>query len=129
LSEIEPRFFGDPWSFNMTTVYVTTFSPEGVMIQMVQNFINFFVSTMFWLAYIPFYERLFPVFDDSNTTRDTIDNKNDFDYKFSLDLYDVQFEATPRSFQPTRGRNLSLSFWRFANLLRAFADFFEGVRR
>jgi hypothetical protein len=129
LSEIEPRFFGDPWSFNMTTVYVTTFSPEGVMIQMVQNFINFFVSTMFWLAYIPFYERLFPVFDDSNTTRDTVDNRNDFDYKFSLDLYDVQFEATPRSFQPKRGRNLRLSFWRFANLLRAFADFLEGIRR
>jgi hypothetical protein len=29
----------------------------------VQNFINFFISTMFWLAFIPFHERLQPVFE------------------------------------------------------------------
>jgi hypothetical protein len=27
--------------------------PDGVMQLIIQNFFNFFVSTMFWLAYIP----------------------------------------------------------------------------
>ena len=57
------RVFGDVPVFNVTEIYQTTFSPEGVLIQMVQNFWNFFISTMFWLTYIPVYERLFPIFD------------------------------------------------------------------
>ena len=42
-----------------------------------QNFFNFFISTMFWLAYIPFYERLLPVFVDSNLEHNEL-NRNPF---------------------------------------------------
>ncbi len=57
------KLFGDVPIFNVTEIYQTTFSPEGVLIQEVQNFFFFFASSMFWLAYVPFYERLFPIFD------------------------------------------------------------------
>ena len=31
----------------------------------VQNFLNFFISTMFWLTFIPFSNRLLPIFETS----------------------------------------------------------------
>ena len=125
-NEGEARF-GDLWTFNMTTVYETTFSPEGIMIQMVQNFFMFVSNTMFWLTYLPFYERLFPVFDE-DFGNETV-AENNFNYKFSLDKLDQKFVLdSPRDFHP-RGKRLELSFGRFANLLHSFADFFEGIQR
>jgi hypothetical protein len=129
LSEGEARF-GDPWVFNMTSVYQTTFSPEGIMVQMVQNFFYFFAGTMFWLAYLPFYERLFPIFDIDHTNETTVE-ENNFNYKFSFDKFEHRVAgptATPRDFKP-KGKTLELSFGRFAKLLRAFSDFIEGIQR
>ena len=65
--------FGDIPIFNATNVYQSTFSPEGVLNQMVQNFFNFFSNTMFWLSYIPVYEKFRPLFEteDSNVTDET----------------------------------------------------------
>jgi hypothetical protein len=54
--------FGDVNPINITYVYEQDFFPSGVMQQVTQNFFNFFVSTMFWLSYVPFYERLLPIF-------------------------------------------------------------------
>ena len=130
LNEGEARF-GDPWIFNMTTVYQTTFSPEGIMNQMVQNFFNFFAGTMFWLSYLPFYERLFPIFDMEHNNETTVE-ENNFNYKFSLDKFEQQLAGgatgAPRDFKP-RGKTFELSFGRFAKLLRAFSDFIEGIQR
>ena len=50
---------------------------EGVLIQMVQNFWNFFISTFFWLTYIPLYERLFPIFDTDEENQGTESEGND----------------------------------------------------
>jgi len=129
VSEGEARF-GDPWFFNMTTVYQTTFSPEGIMIQMTQNFFNFFVSTMFWLSFLPFYERLFPIFDMDHNNETSV-KENNFSYKFSLDKFEQQYAdhatAAPRDFKPS-GKTFELSFGRFAKLLRAFANFIEGIK-
>jgi hypothetical protein len=53
---------------------------DGMMIQMVQNMFDFFANTMFWLAYVPFYERLFPVF---STETPEVTSRNEFDsYSF-----------------------------------------------
>ena len=120
----EERIFGDPWSFNITTVYQTTFSPDGIMIQMVQNFFNFFAGTMFWLSYLPFYERLFPIFDEE---RNNMTEANKFTHKFSMDVYEKQFLATPRDFKPS-GKRYEVSFGKFSKLLSAFANFFEGIQ-
>jgi hypothetical protein len=46
------------------------------MVQLVQNFFNFSANTFFWLSYIPFYHRLFPVFD---TTTNATANATRFD--------------------------------------------------
>ena len=54
-------FFGDIPNFNVTDIYELTFFPESFLTQMVQNFYNFLNPTMFWLMYIPFYERLGPI--------------------------------------------------------------------
>ena len=131
VSEGEARF-GDPWVFNMTTVYQTTFSPEGIMIQMTQNFFNFLVSTMFWLSFLPFYERLFPIFDmEHNNETNVAEEESNFSYKFSLDKFERQFAGrsgtSSREFK-TSGKTFELSFGRFAKLLRAFADFIEGIQ-
>jgi hypothetical protein len=60
-----PRLFGDVPEYNVTDIY-NSLSPDGIMQLNLQNFFNFFLSTMFWLTYIPFYERLFPIFVGSN---------------------------------------------------------------
>ena len=124
LEQGEERVFGDPWSLNITTVYETTFSPDGIMIQMVQNFFNFFAGTMFWLAYLPFYERLFPIFDEE---RNNITEASKFSHKFSMDRYEKELVATPRDFK-TSGKIYELSFGKFSKLLSAFADIFEGIQ-
>ena len=45
------------------------------MVQLVQNFFNFTANTFFWLSYIPFYHRLFPVFD-TNGNNSTFNNSS-----------------------------------------------------
>ena len=120
----DDRFFGDPWTFNMTTVYQSTYSPDGILIQMVQNFFNFLVSTMFWLSYLPFYERLFPIFNDQfNTTEE-----NNLSFKFSLDSLEKKYVSSPRNFKSS-GKVFELSFGKFSKLLNAFADIFERIQR
>ncbi len=61
------KLFGDVQTFNVTDIYQSTFAPEGVLILLVQNFLNFFVNTFFWLTYIPFYERITPIFLQNKT--------------------------------------------------------------
>jgi hypothetical protein len=34
--------------------------------QLLQNFFNWFSTTMFWLAYTPFYNRMLPIFAPAN---------------------------------------------------------------
>ena len=62
----ERLFAGDVPTFNVTEIYDSTFSPEGVLIQLTQNFFNFFSNTMFWLSYIPIAERLESIFMKDN---------------------------------------------------------------
>ena len=54
---------GDLPPFNVTNIYDSTFSPEGILIQLTQNFFNFFSNTLFWLSFIPVYERIGPIFN------------------------------------------------------------------
>ena len=61
-----PRLFGDVLVYNVTDIYESTFSANGIMQLQVQNFFNFFTSTMFWLSFIPLYERLYAIFDENN---------------------------------------------------------------
>ena len=126
--------FGDPWVFNMTAVYYGSFSPDEIAVQLVQNFLVFFVSTMFWLSYIPFYERLFPIFINKNET-DEAEEENKLNYMFSMDKFEQRFfggsgqaASTSKEFK-VKGKTIELSFGRFAKLLRAFADFIEGIQR
>lgn len=64
-SEDDSARFGDVPAINVTFIYQQVFFPSGIMQQITQNFFNFLVSTFFWLSYIPFYERLYPVFSPS----------------------------------------------------------------
>jgi hypothetical protein len=59
------RLFGDVPTYNATLMYDEIFSPDGIMQFQIENFFNFFISTMFWLAFIPFYHRLSPIFVDN----------------------------------------------------------------
>lgn len=125
----EEARFGDPYVFNMTAVYYGSFSPDEVAVQLVQNFLVFFVSTMFWLSYIPFYERLFPVFVNKNVTE--VEEEDKLNYMFSIDKIEQRFSggANSRAFKMKSGKTIELSFGRFAKLLQAFADFIEGIQR
>ena len=71
--EEDSRIFGDIPSLNATEIWQLTFYPESVATQMTQNFFNFFNSSMFWLLWIPFYERLSPIF----LTNQTADSKEE----------------------------------------------------
>ncbi len=62
-------FFADVPQFNATFIYYGVYSPTGVAIQLVQNFFNWFSSTMFWLSYTPFYTRMLPIFSPANNQR------------------------------------------------------------
>ena len=65
----EPRFLADVPTYNVTQIYSSVISADGVMQFQIQNFFNFFTSTMFWLSFIPLYERLFPIFvEKENST-------------------------------------------------------------
>jgi hypothetical protein len=111
----------------MTAVYYGSFSADEIAVQLVQNFLVFFVSTMFWLAYIPFYERLFPIFVYKN---ESTTEENKLNYIFSLDKIDQRFfgGGGAREFK-LKGKTIELSFGRFAKLLHAFADFIDGIHR
>ena len=43
----EPRFFGDVPTYNVTTIYTSTFSYDGIMQLQIQNFFNFFTRCQF----------------------------------------------------------------------------------
>jgi hypothetical protein len=62
-------FFADVPQFNATFIYYGVYSPTGVAIQLVQNFFNWFSTTMFWLSYTPFYTRMLPIFSPANNQR------------------------------------------------------------
>ena len=110
------------------------------MVQMVQNFFGFTANTFFWLSYIPFYHRLFPVFDtaansttaannNTGSSSNNNNNSNKFSYRFSLESLDQQFSASSsRSLKPVP-EPFEISYERFGNLLRAFADVFDAIRR
>jgi hypothetical protein len=59
----DPRFVGDVPKYNVTYIYQNSLAPDPFFVLQIQNFINFFISTMFWLAFIPFHERLLPIFE------------------------------------------------------------------
>ena len=123
----EGRFgfgFGDPWTVTVTHTYFDTFSPDGVMIQMVQNFFTWFASPIFWLTYIPFYERFFPVFVE-NITEPQTSNKT-FLYKLNLK---ERFEDAENRDMDGSETTLEISFGRFGNLMRSFANVFEAIQR
>ena len=61
-----PRLFGDILAYNVTNIYTSVFTTTGLAQFQIQNFLNFFISTMFWLSFIPFAERLYPVFFEKN---------------------------------------------------------------
>jgi hypothetical protein len=119
--EEETRLFGDIRVVNITNVYDGAFPPDGVMNQLVQNFLIFVSNTMFWLSYIPFYERLFPVFNE-------IDQSKDFDSSFQF-RFDLNKNSGSRSAAGDDNMVWTLSFGRFANLLTSFADAFENISR
>jgi hypothetical protein len=48
---------------------------------MTQNFWNFFSNTMFWLCFIPVYERFLPVFK-SNETAEIVNGEPDSRCRF-----------------------------------------------
>ena len=58
-------------SMKLPQIYEETFIPDSIAQFQVQNFFNFFISTMFWLAFIPFYQRLYPIFVDSGQNATT----------------------------------------------------------
>jgi hypothetical protein len=62
-SNSDPRFVGDVPKYNVTYIYQNSLAPDPFFVLQIQNFINFFISTMFWLAFIPFHERLLPIFE------------------------------------------------------------------
>jgi len=62
----KPTLFADVPFFNVTVIYYGTFSPTGIAIQMLQNFLNLFSTSIFWISYTPFYERMFPLFAPEN---------------------------------------------------------------
>jgi hypothetical protein len=80
----DSRTFGDIPSFNATEIWQLAFYPESVATQMTQNFFNFFNSAMFWLLWIPFYERLSPIF----ATNKTADSREDHWQSRSADIPD-----------------------------------------
>ena len=55
--------------FDVEFVYEETFSPDGIVNQLIQNFFNWFCPTVFWFSYLPFYNRLSPIFDPANNLR------------------------------------------------------------
>jgi len=88
---------------------------------MVQNFFTWVASPLFWLIYIPFYERLFPVFVEN---------------KMEEQSHGYQFEfrpSGPRAHGAGSSRQTEttyfMSFGRFGSLLRSFAIVFDFIQR
>ena len=96
------------------------------MIQLVQNFFIFFSDTMFWLTYVPFYERLFPVFVTNQTQEESSRSRKAFNIRFKLPRIGG---FKPRSFEAKGEQNYEISFSRFSDLLRAFANSFGIAKR
>ena len=67
------------------------------MVLLVQNFLNFFVNTFFWLTYIPFYERITPIFVPNKT--ETVTNDAG-DARMSADVYGFKREKETASQAP-----------------------------
>jgi hypothetical protein len=91
---------------------------------MVQNYFDFFANTLFWLSYIPFYERLFPVFAVNNE-EESFRVTSGFKIRFRLPESGKEL----RSFEKKPGKEYEISFGNFSSLLRAFAQTFGSVKR
>ena len=123
--EGEPRFgFGDVWTVNVTHSYSDAFSPDGVAIQMVQNFFTWFAGPVFWLAYIPLYERFLPLFVVQNTSERDGENES---RSLSHTFYLIGLSGNLQ--EPDLHFTQEITFGRFAQMLRSFASFFDKIER
>jgi len=61
----QPRSADIP-GFNVTNIYYTVYSPNGIAVQLLQNTFVWFTSSIFWLYFTPFYSRLLPIFSVAN---------------------------------------------------------------
>ena len=94
--------------FDVSKIYDGVFSPNGIAVQMVQNVINWFGSTVMFFPFIMFYERLSPIFSPENKQR--------------------SLETVGRSFDTCNDSLMSIAkFLKF--LLSILADFTDGVQR
>jgi hypothetical protein len=121
----EPRFgFGDVWTVNVTHSYSDAFSPDGVAIQMVQNFFTWFAGPFFWLAYIPLYERLSPIFAKQKSIGAVKANEaKSFNTNFIIHSLYESFKE--KEFHSTQ----EMSLGKFAQILRFFSAFFDKIER
>jgi hypothetical protein len=49
--------FVDIPDFNVNIIYYTVYSPNGIAVQLLQNFFVWLTSSLFWLYFTPFYTR------------------------------------------------------------------------
>ena len=49
--------FVDLPDFNVNIIYYTIYSPNGIAVQLLQNFFVWLTSSLFWLYFTPFYTR------------------------------------------------------------------------
>ena len=112
---------------NKLTLFCLIFFQDGVMIQMVQNYLDFFANTLFWLSYIPFYERLFPVFDVNRTDQGSGRDRTDFGIRFRLP--ETGFGFRSRSVKSDEEKEFEITIRRFSNLLRAFSGAFGTLKK
>jgi len=68
--------FADVPEFDTEFVYEEVYSPDGIANQLLQNFFNWFCPTVFWFTFLPFYDRLRPIFAPANNQRQFADAPN-----------------------------------------------------
>lgn len=62
--------------FNVSNIYIQTFEPDWIGVQLLQNFFNWFTSTVMFFPFLLFYDRLTPVFaPENNLNRLNIENE------------------------------------------------------
>ena len=65
--------FADVPDFDTEFIYEEVYSPDGIANQLLQNFFNWFCPTIFWFTFLPFYNRLSPIFAPANNQRQFAD--------------------------------------------------------
>ena len=65
--------FADVPDFDTEFIYEEVYSPDGIANQLLQNFFNWFCPTVFWFTFLPFYNRLAPIFAPANNQRQFAD--------------------------------------------------------